>query len=323
VPFAECREHTVENITLLCRFHHGEVTAGRISKERVIEANENPYGKRQDRSAAYEYETLPIDEVDLFGVSKKVTHSDKEIIVARVFGESVFSIRFQDRRPLFSISVKDFNSSEILKIEENEIYFQEEDLTDIDFVGTLLTIKSNDLSFEAKIRYKENRVSFEFLKFYHSRHLFVYRQSGLEVFSDQGGHTRIARNHVIIPGGVDVFCLIDVYDPSQPSVMEQQVLSAFRIPAKNTKGSSVSQGILDIANEFQAPSTKEISRKPDPAMEAMKEWAMNLVKDRDRIERGHVSFRRFMNKWLIEQFSVSHPVKAILRTTSTLAWRLR
>jgi hypothetical protein len=45
--WALVQEHVAEDLTLLCDKHHKEVTNGFLPREKVIEANENPYNLKE------------------------------------------------------------------------------------------------------------------------------------------------------------------------------------------------------------------------------------------------------------------------------------
>ena len=54
VPWAEVRQHTAENIMLLCVQHHREKTSHLLPLATVTEANADPYNRRLGVSPPYD-----------------------------------------------------------------------------------------------------------------------------------------------------------------------------------------------------------------------------------------------------------------------------
>lgn len=55
VPYAVVGEHKADNIVLLCRLHHGEKTAARLSQDTLLHFVRNPANSQGSRSAAHRF----------------------------------------------------------------------------------------------------------------------------------------------------------------------------------------------------------------------------------------------------------------------------
>ena len=143
LEWAEVQRHIAEEITLLCRQHHGEKTNGLLPKEVVTAANQNPYNKQTGVSkqhllyysgqmvrlrvanSCFEYHDLP----------------DKAFFAPLVVdGLPLVGFRIEQGELLLNfIAFNEFNKP-IIEIADNELIY---DTTqwDIEWIGQTLTIR--------------------------------------------------------------------------------------------------------------------------------------------------------------------------------------
>lgn len=116
--FNEATAHVADGITLLCPFHHDQITNGRVSEDFISRHNANPYSVKNSNSK-YLFEDLSYPlEVALGGL----VFISPEGCLLRVDDNEVFSINNppKENKPLITASF--FSSSgNTLKVVENEI----------------------------------------------------------------------------------------------------------------------------------------------------------------------------------------------------------
>lgn len=168
IEWAEVKRHVVEEITLLCRQHHGEKRNSLLPKEAVLEANKNPYNRRT-------------------GVSKNLLLYYSDVHVSLNVGDSVFQyenlqdgsffaplvvdglaivgFRIEQQKLLLNFIAFDEFNKPILQIADSELIYDTEQW-DIEWVGQKLTIREGkgkillQLVFEPpeKIRISKGRI---------------------------------------------------------------------------------------------------------------------------------------------------------------------
>jgi hypothetical protein len=115
--FNNAVNHDPEGITLLCARHHDEVTRGRISPNRVIKANKNPYSVKNSE-AKYLFEDLEYPlEVALGGL----VFITPDGVLLKADNEILLSLR-QDEDGIVLLSGKfSTPNGELLNIIDNEL----------------------------------------------------------------------------------------------------------------------------------------------------------------------------------------------------------
>lgn len=184
VPFAECKEHTAKNITLLCRAHHGEVTAGRLDKDVVRKANQNPYGKRKK---FYNSHTLHLNKVKRIKAMSHLIYATDlncKIIVIKRGSEDCFSIRLDDGWPLVSLVLRDVNGEVVLSIIENEIGFSSDRIQDINFVGKNLEVKNLQNETIFKLTLDQSTLSVKYAEFLFEDMVIVGTEGGITIVNN-------------------------------------------------------------------------------------------------------------------------------------------
>lgn len=143
LEWAEVQRHEAEEITLLCRQHHGEKTNGLLPKETVLEANKNPYNLRAGVSKNL-FLHYSGNDVQLALSNSTFSFnglSDNSFFAPLVVdGLAVVGFRVESGRLLLQFLAFNELNVPILQIVDNELVYRTEQW-DIEWVGQKLTIR--------------------------------------------------------------------------------------------------------------------------------------------------------------------------------------
>ena len=157
VPYSQVKEHTVENLALLCRTHHNDKTPiknPRLSIERVLEARINPFNKDKSYTSSYKL----VDDKNLkvmLGCNeakKTFDRGDDNHYVIWNSGYSFFTIHADNGYICFSLSLTDSDGNLLLTIDKGEIKVTTQEW-DYNFKANRLKIwrKQRELLFDANL----------------------------------------------------------------------------------------------------------------------------------------------------------------------------
>lgn len=144
LEWAEVQRHVAEEITLLCRQHHGEKTNGLLPIEAVQEANRNPYNLRSgvSKNIFLHYSGNDV-QLALSNSTFSFNGLPENAFFAPfvVDGLAVVGFRVESGRALLLqfIAFNELNVP-ILQIVDNELVYRTEQW-DIEWVGQKLTIR--------------------------------------------------------------------------------------------------------------------------------------------------------------------------------------
>ncbi|MEQ6388110.1 HNH endonuclease signature motif containing protein [Bacillaceae bacterium S4-13-58] len=124
--WAVVHEHIADDLTLLCDKHHKEVTNGLLPREKVLEANQNPFNLQEKRSSPmllhYQGNTCEVE----IGGNKFTTQSNGEItqlIPVLVDGIPIINFIIDSGNLLLNMVVFDQYNSVVLQIVNNELLY--------------------------------------------------------------------------------------------------------------------------------------------------------------------------------------------------------
>ncbi|MBA1296596.1 cell division protein [Pseudomonas lurida] len=150
------KRHVASEITLLCRFHHGQRTSGLLPIEIVREANLAPYNLNAGASSAVmlHFTGRKVD-LKLGGNSFNLTDINEgekfcPLIIDRV---PVVSFVHRKGRNYLSLNIYDDEQKLILKVVENEIVI-DTGQWDVEWVGKVLTIRQGPKRVFLKIEFR-------------------------------------------------------------------------------------------------------------------------------------------------------------------------
>ncbi|MCM2461035.1 HNH endonuclease [Pseudomonas sp. CG7] len=143
LEWAEVKRHVAEEITLLCRQHHGEKTNKLLPKEAVIAANLDPYNKRSGVSKNYMLHYSGSDvKVSMGGSTFSYQNVREDYVFAPIVIDSWAIMAFRREMGNLLLSFTAFNESNapIVSIVDNEIEY-DTSLWDAEWVGQSLVIR--------------------------------------------------------------------------------------------------------------------------------------------------------------------------------------
>jgi hypothetical protein len=143
LEWAEVKRHVADEITLLCDQHHSEKTKGLLPREKVAEANGNPYNKRSDVSPHYLLHYSGENVRVLLGDNafNFVNLADGSFFAPLVIdGLSMVGFKFIQGKLFLNFIAFDSFNKPIVQIAENELVYDTR-AWDIQWVGQALTIR--------------------------------------------------------------------------------------------------------------------------------------------------------------------------------------
>lgn len=169
--WAIVKRHIADEITLLCDQHHKEKTNGLLPKQKVYEANKNPYNKKYKKSSPYQLH---------FSGKSAEFEIGSNVFVAEDYGNGMLLMpliindtpllffKLKDGNLFLNLFLKDKNDNTILKIIDNELIFAPISW-DIEFKGKKIKIneKQREILIEIeflppnKIRISRGKIFFK------------------------------------------------------------------------------------------------------------------------------------------------------------------
>jgi hypothetical protein len=141
--WAVVKRHEVDKITLLCRRHHGEKSAGLLPRDLVIRANSSPHNIKSKISSAlplHFYGSICTMELGNNMFSTGFSEASPPMVVAQIDGIPILAFRKEENSLLLTVNVFNKYNKHVLQIHDNELTYAA-DSYDIEFVGTSLTIR--------------------------------------------------------------------------------------------------------------------------------------------------------------------------------------
>lgn len=166
--WANVRRHVSDEITLLCKKHHGEKTLGLLPEEIVLKANASPYNLKNGNTSGYKLHfSGGACEISMGGLRFTPSHTGVRMMAPIMINSHAPILFEMDHDELFlGIGLIDGDGRDVFRIERNELRFIT-DFWDVEFVGTRLTIREKsrifflELDFRPPHRVIVKRFSFE------------------------------------------------------------------------------------------------------------------------------------------------------------------
>lgn len=137
------KEHKEENITLLCTQHHREKTAGRLPKDFVIKANNNPYNLKETETGQnklYYYGNEATIIIGSMNFYTKDFGNGSILIPLIIYKKIPIHFILKDNELLLNVKLRDKNDDIILLIENNELKVSI-GIWDFEYFGTTLLLR--------------------------------------------------------------------------------------------------------------------------------------------------------------------------------------
>jgi len=204
IEYAEVKEHTADNLTLLCYEHHGEKTKKLLPRQIVIEANKEPYNLRTGSSKQQllhlNAETLEI-KIGPTIFCSELNYKCREVYPIIIEDKAFVIFTKEDNYTFLSLVILNEKNEPLLVIRKNvlEIF----PITwDIEYVANHLTIRegAGEIIFKMTLN-PPNSVYIE-------RASFIYNGYKL-IITPEGYSTEPPRGIIVING--KVMCRIGVY----------------------------------------------------------------------------------------------------------------
>lgn len=140
--YSVVKEHSIENLALLCPSHHNEKTTFKLSAKRVKQARENPFNKNRIFSGSHQQVSSDEISVELgtdnfFHVNLKDGQSYQALWIN---GTPVCGINSNDGWLTISLILTDFEGNILLRIDKGELVLSLA-IWDYEYIGNKLTIK--------------------------------------------------------------------------------------------------------------------------------------------------------------------------------------
>lgn len=145
IEYSIVKEHTEENLTLLCDKHHREKTNKLLSLKQVSEANKNPYNIINGQNSPYLLNFAGTDFSIILGDVRQsvpsVNPNNDFIIPFLVNNKKLISFEIINGKLFFNLVLIDSENNLLLKIVENELVYSAEQW-DVEFAGRRLKIRT-------------------------------------------------------------------------------------------------------------------------------------------------------------------------------------
>ena len=183
IDWAIVKEHTKENITLLCPNHHANVTAKLISQQQVEQFNRNPKNIGAGKSGVlpiyYEGAECTVTMGTNFFTSR--LNNDIDFLCPlMVDGVPLIKFTLQDGHILLDLLICDSSNTKLLEVQENALIYYLP-VWDAHFTANTLTIRDKEKKYGLSVTFKppsivkinSGLIFFNGIKIDISKHKFV------------------------------------------------------------------------------------------------------------------------------------------------------
>ncbi|QBJ10362.1 HNH endonuclease [Rahnella aquatilis] len=140
--YSEVKEHTADNLVLLCPNHHSAKTTGKLSKDRIIEAKKEPFNVENSTTSQYKIEKSKKINVKLG--SNTITgwdpHENERYLAIWINEKEFFTIYSENDWYSVSLILTDEIGTILLKIDRGELVVST-DSWDYEWVGENIKIR--------------------------------------------------------------------------------------------------------------------------------------------------------------------------------------
>ena len=193
--FALVKEHTPENIVLLCPNHHQEKTSGRLSQQYIRRWQSAPRNSECDKTSSYP--VLICGEVSNLNIGGNIFEFDLKELGDRfeaiiIQNKSVLSLEFQNGFLLLDLKLTDRGGRDILVVDKGELSVNT-GVWDYTLEGQILTIRSHSEEIELRINFGDDGINIQ-------RGFIVYPPYGIDISPGEirflPGNNRMIRNKI-------------------------------------------------------------------------------------------------------------------------------
>lgn len=139
--FSVVKEHTVENLALLCSNHHTEKTTKKLSKDLVKYKRLNPFNRDKNNVSGLKFQPNKILNVIMGGTSMQtLTRYNHNFCCVWINGFSFFTIHFTDGWYSFSLCLTDRYGAVKLFVDNGELSFSK-NIYDFQYISNKIKIQ--------------------------------------------------------------------------------------------------------------------------------------------------------------------------------------
>jgi len=161
VPYSKTREHSANNITLLCQNHHRDKTNGRISMEFIIQKNKNPFNSSRSKTAGHRLHIGGARLKAIIGSDRYVQDMDQigsRFDAITLEGIPLIYFEFEEGSILIGATLYDKDRNVSLIIEKGEIQASTGSW-DFESSGTSFIIRSAPRNIDVVVDIQEDTIS--------------------------------------------------------------------------------------------------------------------------------------------------------------------
>ena len=137
--YSVVQEHTADNITLLCGYHHDMKTRGQIPDVTIRSFNSNPHNKSSGETARHQLFYYG-DYAEVVIGGNVISATGKDASAIRIDGHSLISMELVDGNIVFNLDFFDAAGKPVLTVKRNELVHSTH-LWDYSFSGQTLKIR--------------------------------------------------------------------------------------------------------------------------------------------------------------------------------------
>lgn len=154
--FADVQEHDPANLALLCPNHHRDKTSGRLSRQAVAAARENPFNAGHAQSESYGLQATPSLRICLGSNCGSGPPEAIDYPVLWINGESLLTIHREDATYTYSARITDELGHSLLTISRGALTVAT-DVWDYRYEGRRVSIRraAGEMLFDATIADQE------------------------------------------------------------------------------------------------------------------------------------------------------------------------
>ncbi|WP_417235419.1 HNH endonuclease signature motif containing protein [Arthrobacter sp.] len=208
--YSTVKQHSAENITLLCGYHHDLKTRGQIPTEVVRIKNQEPVNKPQGETAPH---TLFYygNSARIVAGGNEILTSDRSVSALKIDGHSLVDFELVEGQLMLNMDFRDKAGEAVLTVRKNELVHSTH-LWDYEFVSKTLTIRERRGNIYISITFSPDKQSVILAK-------GLVSHNGIDVLFDARGLC-ILNNRTMLSGnsvrGIDTAISVGVSGPNSP-----------------------------------------------------------------------------------------------------------
>ena len=147
--YSKVKKHEEHNITLLCPNHHSATTTTKLTKERIIESDNNPYNIRKGNCFTSSYNVVDNKNIDITIGSNTFTppifqNGNGEIQLITIHNNEFFSVHAEEHYLCVSFILTNIDGEVLLKADKGNLQIGINNF-DYTYIGHVIKINHKKL----------------------------------------------------------------------------------------------------------------------------------------------------------------------------------